>query len=98
MSEGYILSKSYLPNKKFMVITPSGQKIHFGSFGYSDFTKHKDLQRKENYLSRHSTREDWTDLSKAGTWSRYILWNKPTLSGSIKDMEKRFGIKIKYSL
>ena len=27
--------------------------------------------------------------------SMYILWNKPTLKQSIKDVEKRFNIKIK---
>jgi hypothetical protein len=26
--------------------------------------------------------------------ARMILWNKPTLSGSIKDVEKKFHIKI----
>ena len=31
----------------------------------------------------------------AGALSRWILWNKPTISGSLKDIQKRFNIKIK---
>ena len=29
----------------------------------------------------------------AGSLSRYILWNKPTLKGSISDYRKRFNLK-----
>lgn len=94
----YKLSKSYRPDKKFMVITPENKSIHFGAKAYSDFTILKDEKRKMNYISRHTPNEDWADLSKAGTWSRYILWNKPTLIGSVRDMEKQFKIKIKLSL
>lgn len=88
------LKKSTRAEKKFMVQIPSGKTVHFGAKDYSDYTLHKDPTRKENYISRHASREDWTDLSKAGTWSRYILWNKPTLTASIRDMEKIFRIKI----
>ena len=80
-----------------MVKIPSGKILHFGADSFSDYTIHKDFKRKENYLARHgapASREDWSDLTKAGTWSRYLLWNKPTLVGSVRDMEKKFGIKI----
>ena len=93
----YVLQKSSRVDKKFMVKTPQGKIIHFGANNYSDFTLHKDEKRKENYIKRHgapASREDWSDLNKASCWARYILWNKPTLTGSIRDMEKRFGIKI----
>jgi hypothetical protein len=90
----FTITKSGNPSKKYTVIGPYG-KIHFGDTGYSDYTIHRDPARKFRYITRHSKREDWTDLSKAGTWSRYILWNKPTLIGSVKDMEKLFNIKIK---
>ena len=29
----------------------------------------------------------------AGSLSRYVLWNKPTLRGSISDYRKRFQLK-----
>lgn len=79
--------------KKFKAVTPK-KTIYFGASGYSDFTKHKDEERKKRYLARHR-KENWNTLYKAGTWARYILWNKPTLKESIKNMEKKFKIKIR---
>ena len=68
--------------------------IHFGQAGASDMTQHKNEQRKMNYIKRHIINEDWSDLTKSGTFSRFILWNKSTLKASIRDMEKQFNIKI----
>ena len=65
---------------------------HFGSAGMSDFTKHKDNQRKERYLKRHRKNENWNKPETAGALSRWILWNKPTLSASISDYKKRFKL------
>lgn len=94
MSESsYILSKSNLKTKKYMVYTPNGKTIQFGAAGYEDYTIHMDDKRKQRYLNRHKN-EDWNDLNKAGTWSRYILWNIPSIHSSIKDMENKFNIKI----
>jgi len=57
---------------------------------------HHDDARKENYISRHASRETWgkNGLNTAGFWARWLLWNKPTLSASIKDIEQRFDVKI----
>ncbi len=38
---------------KYYIITKSGRKVLFGAAGYSDFTKHKDEDRKQRYISRH---------------------------------------------
>lgn len=92
-----ILQKSTRADKKFMAIItgPKGKKVvHFGAAGYSDFTKHKDEDRKLRYINRHKARENWNDPYTAGFYARWILWNKPTLDTSIKDTEKRFKIKI----
>lgn len=91
----YKLSKSNRKDKKFVVITPDGKKVHFGARGYSDFPLHKSLERKKRYDERHKKRENWQDLNTAGAWAKWILWNLPDLYDSIKDMEKRFKIKIK---
>lgn len=88
----YILQKSTRKDKKLMV--KNGKTIHFGQSGYSDFTINKDPSKKKNYIARHKVRENWTDLSSAGAWSRYILWNEPTISKSVKSMENRFNIDI----
>ena len=100
MTEFY-LEKSNLPTKKWMAsyINPESGRvktIQFGAAGMTDFILSKgDKERKEKYIKRHSGMgEDWNDPLTAGFWSRYLLWNKPTLKGSIKDMEKQFDIKI----
>jgi hypothetical protein len=95
----YYLEKSDNKKHKYMVhfINPETKRINtikFGAFGMSDYTIHKDDERKQRYIDRHQKREDWTNLEKAGTWALNVLWNKRTLGASIKDMEKKFNIKI----
>ena len=70
-----------------------GEKIvSFGAEGMSDFTKHKDEERKELYLARHKKNENWENPFSAGALSRWILWNKPTLKDSIADYKKHFHL------
>lgn len=89
------LSRSTRKDKKWM-ISDGTKTVHFGAFGYSDFTIHKDPKRMERYLARHKPREDWTrsGMDTAGFWSRWVLWNKPSLKSSIRDVEDRFNVKI----
>ena len=88
------IKKSKNPNKKFdAVITKKdgGKKtVSFGQIGYSDFTTHKDEDRKESYIARHKVNQNWKDYETAGMWAKNILWNKPTIEASIKDTNKRF--------
>ena len=74
-----------------------GHTINFGSEGYEDYTTHKSVSRKERYEARHKPSEDWskTGIDTPGFWAKHILWNKPNLTDSIKDTERRFGVKIK---
>ena len=89
------IKKSTNSKKKYMAVFYEGDKkiktTHFGCAGMSDFTKHKDEARKQRYMNRHKTRENWRDPMSAGSLSRYILWNKPTLRASIQDFKKRFN-------
>ena len=92
-----VISPSSNPKKKYMAVFSESPKfktktIHFGSAGMSDFTKHKDKERKQRYLDRHKKNENWSDPTTAGALSRWILWNKPTLRGSIADYKKRFNL------
>ena len=89
------LSRSEKPDKKFKVII-NNLTLHFGARGMSDYTINKDPQRKRLYIKRHKTRENWSKsgIKTAGFWSRWLLWNKPTIDESIKDIEKRFNVKI----
>jgi hypothetical protein len=77
-------------DKKYVAEFDDGTKTHFGAKGMSDFTKHGDEDRKASYIARHRPNEDWNNPTKAGTLSRFLLWNKPTLSASITDFKKRF--------
>ena len=56
--------------------------MSFGVAGYSDYTKHKDDERKKKYIERHKKNKNWNRPETAGYLSRYILWNKPTLKES----------------
>lgn len=66
--------------------------VSFGAKGMSDFTKHKDEERKKLYLARHKANEDWNDPITPGALSRWILWNKTSLEASVKDFKNRFDL------
>jgi len=88
----YYPYKSDKPNKKFYIITDDYKKVYFGAAGMSDFTIHKDEVRKLKYITRHIKRENWTKsgIDTPGFWSRWYLWNKPTLQASYDDIKKMF--------
>ncbi len=89
-----LLSKSPRADKKYRVILPNNERVDFGATGYEDYTTHKDPNRKERYLLRHAKNENWNDPFSAGFWSRWLLWNKPSLEESIEDIEGMLKIKI----
>lgn len=65
----------------------------FGQAGASDFTKHGDTKRRDRYDTRHKERENWDDPLTNGALSKWILWNKKTLSSSLNDYMKKFNYK-----
>ena len=84
--------------KKFkMVFYDTARKkiksISFGAVGYESYPDHQDLQRKQNYISRHSN-ERWDEPMTSGSLSRWILWEKPTLSGAYKAYRQRFDYQL----
>ena len=66
--------------------------IHFGQKSASDFTKHKDVTRRDFYISRHRKDLNTNDPARAGYLSMFVLWNKKSLHASIKDYRRRLGI------
>ena len=67
----------------------------------SDYTKHKNTDRKDSYIARHKKNEDHglSGVKTAGFWSVIFLWDKPTLKASIDDINKKFkqlNVKMKY--
>lgn len=98
--------KSHLRDKKFDAIINRDngriKTVPFGQAGFSDYTIHKDKDRKERYIVRHEgMSEDWSadGYDTAGFWARWALWNKPSLKSSIQDINDRFrNIHVKLKL
>lgn len=86
----YFPIKSDKPKYKYYIITSTGRKVYFGASGYDDFTIHKNPERKQRYINRHQKNENWNNINTAGFWSRWLLWNKPTIQASYNDIKKRF--------
>ncbi len=76
-----------------------GKKIttYFGAKGYKDFTIYskegKEIadERRKAYIARHS-KEDWSSPTKAGTLSRYILWEFSSFDKAVASYRKRFNV------
>jgi len=89
------IKKSPKKDKKYVASFCKNGRIkqtHFGAKGMSDYTKHKDKQRKSRYIQRHKSRENWRDPTSAGALSRYILWGKPSFRASVSDYKRRFKL------
>jgi len=87
-----IITKSNKPDKKFKAVIDNSKTVHFGAKGMSDYTKHKDTERKQRYINRHQANEDWTakGFKTAGFYAKHILWNKPSINASINDVNNKF--------
>jgi hypothetical protein len=106
MSKLIEIKKSTNPDKKLMAvfeITKDGKKTkkttHFGSSANKDYIlytkedgKEKANQMRDAYLKRHIVNENWDDFTSAGSLSRYILWEKPTIEASIKFFKSKFKL------
>jgi hypothetical protein len=88
----YYPYKSDKPDKKYYIITNKNKKVYFGTSGMSDYTIHKDEARKQRYINRHQKNENWNDINTAGAWSRWLLWNKPSIRASYSDIKSRFNL------
>ena len=88
-----------ITNKKFMAVIENTNKnkketIHFGDSRYSDYTLHKDTERKKSYLSRHK-HDNYTNVNYPSFYATNLLWNKKTLAESIRDTNNKYNINIK---
>ena len=68
------------------------KRVHFGQKGSSTYIDHKDDKKKDAYIARHKVNENFNNPLSSGSLSRFILWNKTTLSASIADFKKRFNL------
>jgi hypothetical protein len=58
--------KSSDPEKKYEAVIDGKKTVKFGAKGYSDYTIHKDPERKQRYIDRHKKNENWHDIKTAG--------------------------------
>jgi hypothetical protein len=83
---------------KFELENGRTKTTHFGANGYKDYTiyykQDPELakQKRESYIERHRVNEDWNDPTSAGSLSRFILWEKPTIEASIKYYKNKFKL------
>ena len=92
-----IIKPSRRQGKQFDAIIDN-KTIPFGQAGASDFTIHKNSERKSRYIQKHKKNEQWDNPLTASFYATNLLWNKPTLTESIKDTNNRFkNIHIKLS-
>jgi len=74
---GVKIYRSTRPSKKYMVFDRvTGRRVHFGQMFYDDYTKHRDEDRRHNYLVRSGNiRGNWrTNPFSANFLSRCLLW------------------------
>lgn len=70
------------------------KQTDFGAKGMSDYTIHKDKERRARYRKRHKKDLDTKDFKRAGYLSYYVLWGDSSdLDTAIKDYKKRFKLK-----
>jgi len=94
------IKKSNQKGKKLMAkfnINGRSRIIHFGAAGMSDYTKHKNKERRNRYIFRHFKDLKTNDPTRAGYLSMYVLWNKPSLKASINDYHRRLSVYIRTS-
>ena len=87
-----VISPPTKNNKTYDARIDGTKTVSFGEKGASDYTIHKNKDRKDQYIDRHKARSYWTKsgVKTAGWMSKHVLWNKPTLKASIDDINKRF--------
>lgn len=99
------VSESNNKNKKLkVVIYKDGIKvktIHVGDNRYADYIQYYRSsssladERKRLYLLRHH-KEDNYDIMSKSYWAKNLLWNKPTLEESIKDIKATHFLFLSY--
>jgi hypothetical protein len=89
------ITPSKLKGKKYTAYfedDKTHKTIHFGAAGMSDYTLNKDPARRQRYLDRHRANEDWNTPYTAGSLSRWILWETPSLTQNIALFKRRFNL------
>jgi len=68
------------------------KQVHFGDSQMENYTMHHDDGRRHNYLSRHRSSESWNTPDTAGSLSRWLLWEYPSLQTAVRAYRARFNL------
>jgi len=92
------ISKSDIKGKKYKIVLEYDdgrtKTLHIGADGMDDYTLTGDDEARKRYIARHKKREDWKDVTTRAFWSRWFLWEKKTKEEAVKNIEKKFNLKI----
>ena len=72
-----VIYRSRRKNKKYQIYDDINKRmVSFGQMGYEDYTKHKSLKRRHNYLTRSAKiRGQWKNKPfSPNNLSRIIIW------------------------
>ncbi|EKX42828.1 hypothetical protein GUITHDRAFT_73602 [Guillardia theta CCMP2712] len=91
------LSPATAKGKKYKILLYDKDKkklktIQFGASGYEDYTDHKNDERKERYLQRHRSSEDWNNPATPGAAARYVLWSAKSVSQGFQNYLNNFNL------
>jgi hypothetical protein len=92
-----VVRRSPHPDKKWQVTIPRHwgvQTIDFGDKTSPDYTTHRNLSLAVQYHRAHQD-QDWSmgANGREHFWTRWLLWNKPTIQEAIADMSDKFNLK-----
>jgi hypothetical protein len=93
-----VVKRSDVLGKKWQINIPrhwGTQIIYCGNTRSPDYTDHKNLSLAVCYHRAHYQDEDWSPAANGqeNFWTRWLLWNKPTVREAIVDMTDKFGFK-----
>ena len=85
-----VISKSNRKDKRLKAVFDN-KTIHFGYDKGKSFVDHKDKEIKEAWLARHEVKSDFDKIETAGSLAKNILWNKTSVTASLRDLNARQG-------
>lgn len=65
-----VFQPSNKKGKKYDAVVDGKKTVSFGQSGASDFTIHKDEDRKDRYITRHKKHENWKDHKTADFYAK----------------------------
>lgn len=86
------VAKSPIARYKLRATWSDGTHTDFGATGYSDYSLHKDKERRERYRMRH--RKDRITIPQtAGALSWHLLWGASTdISKNVTSFKRSFSV------